>query len=392
MVLSNNDGNVIARSREAKALGIPMGAPFFEVRNVLKAANGAVFSSNHGFFGEMSARFQAMLYQYSPRIEHYSIDEAFIEVEASTRQTITSICREIHGDVRQLAGVPVSIGVGVTKTLSKVALHYAKNSPKTAGVLDLSNSKYLPLALERLPVGEVWGIGPARAGLLERHGIVNALLLRDAQDCWIRQHLTVVGLRTVHELRGIVCFPLNPPRPARRMVSCSRAFGAATESLADVSAATAYFTSIAARKLRREGLVCGRLSVWISTDGFREDQPQYGNAQTYTVSPLSNCTIELSHLALSGLRKIYEPGFQYRRAGVSLSELQPEDTAPLRLFRDERVEGLRQLMQAMDYINAKFGRDTVRCGLYPSSSLWRTKAEHPAPGYTVQWSDVMRAK
>ena len=237
----------------------------------------------------------------------------------------------------------------------------------------------------------MWGIGARRAEKLERNGFVNALRLRDAPDDWIRQHLTVQGLRTAHELRGIICYPLNPVRPQRRMVTCSRAFGAPTESLADVRAATAHFVSIAASKLRREGLVCGQLSVWIGTDGFRDDHPQYSNSRTFSVGPLSNCTLELSHLALRGLGDIFEPGYQYRRAGVTLDHLQPEATAPLRLLIDAREEALRRVMMALDYINAKFGREAVRCGLFPSSALWRTKVAHPAPGYTVKWEDVIIA-
>lgn len=389
VVLSNNDGNVIARSKEAKALGIAMGAPFFEIWRLVVAHNVAVFSSNHTFFGEMSERFQHLLYHYSPTVEHYSIDEAFVDLQPFGGRDVPKLAREIHRRIHKLSGVPVSVGVAPTKTLAKVALHYAKTSAKTRGVLDLTNSKYLPLALERLPVSEVWGIGSRRAELLQRHDILNALQLRDAADSWVRQRMTVLGLRTVHELRGIVCYPLNTTPPQRQLVSCSRSFGSSTESLADVRAAVAHFVSIAARKLRREGLLAGRLSVSVSTDGFRDDQPQYHNAKAFSVAPLSNCTLELSHLALGGLEKIFRPGFQYKRAGVVLDQLQAEDTAPLSLFADPRRGQLRQLMLALDYCNARFGGDVVKVGLFPSSSFWRTKQQFDAPGYTVKWSHLM---
>jgi DNA polymerase V len=388
VVLSNNDGNVIALSKEAKALGIAMGAPFFEIRRLVAAHNVAVFSSNHAFFGEMSGRFQHLLHHYSPTVEHYSIDEAFVDLQPFGGRDVPKLAREIHRRIHKLSGVPVSVGIAQTKTLAKVALHYAKTSDKTRGVLDLTNSKYLPLALERLPVGEVWGIGSRRAELLERHGILNALQLRVANDRWIRQRMTVVGLKTVHELRGIVCYPLSTTPPQRQMVACSRSFGSSTESMADMRAAVAHFVSIAARKLRREGLLAGRVSVSINTDGFRDEQPQYHNAKAFSVAPLSNCTLELSHLALNGLERIFKPGFQYKRAGVVLDQLQAEDIAPLSLLTDPRREQLRQLMMALDYCNARFGGDVVKVGLFPSSSFWRTKQQFDAPGYTVNWKDI----
>lgn len=390
VVLSNNDGNVIARSPEAKALGITMGQPFFEIRNLVAAQGVAVFSSNHAFFGEMSERFQSLLYDYSPDVEHYSIDEAFLDIQPIGRLTVAGLCQVMHRRIHKLSGVPVSIGVARTKTLAKVALHYAKTSAKTRGVLDLTISKYLPLALERLPVGEIWGIGPARAELLTRYGISNALALREADDHWIRQHLTVVGLRTVHELRGIPCWPISPATSQRKMVTCSRSFGAATESLADVRAALAHFVSIAAAKLRREGLLAGRLSVWIGTDGFKKQGvPQFSDSISFCVAPLSNCTLELSHLALRGLEHIFRPGYAYKRAGVSLDQLEPEATAPLRLFVDDRFEGMKRLMQALDYCNARFGGEAVQVGLFPSSSVWRTKAGFEAPGYTTNWGEIV---
>jgi DNA polymerase V len=388
IVLSNNDGNVIARSKEAKALGILMGAAFFEVRGLCAAFDMAVFSSNHSFFGEMSARFQRLLYDFSSLVEHYSIDEAWLHLEG---RDITKQCRELHRRVRALSGVPVSIGVGPTKTLAKGALFHAKHSDKARGVVDLSSGKFVDVALDRLPVDEVWGIGPAKAEFLQRYNINNALALRGADDRWIRQHLTVTGLRTVHELRGTVCYPLCTARPVRKMVNCSRAFGAPVETLADVRAAVASFVSIAAAKLRREGLVCGRLAVSINADGFRDDLPQYHNSAAFSVAPLSNCTLELSHLALTGLSRIFRPGYAYRRAGVSLDALVPESGAPAPLFVDKRCEGLRRIMQAVDYCNARFGTGVVKVGLFPSSALWRTKATQPAPGYTVNWSDVVVA-
>jgi DNA polymerase V len=217
VVLSNNDGNVIARSKQAKALGIPMGAPYFEIRRLVAEQDIAVFSSNHGFFADMSWRFQSLLTDYSPLVEHYSIDEAWLDLQPTRRMTLADIGREIHQRVFKLSGVPVSVGIAETKTLAKVALEYAKTSAKTKGVLDLTQSPYQTEALKRLPVGDVWGIGPRRAELLNRNEIFSALELRNADDLWIRDQLTIVGLRTVHELRERIARPSmlpNQPRAA----------------------------------------------------------------------------------------------------------------------------------------------------------------------------------
>ncbi len=388
VVLSNNDGNVIARSREAKALGITMGQPFFELRGLVATHNVAVFSSNHGFFAEMSERFQTLLYNYSPVVEHYSIDEAWLDLQPTARLSLTDIGREIKIRVQALSGIPVSVGIAETKVLAKVAMEHAKTSAKAGGVLDLTRSKYQDAALARLPVADVWGIGPSYTELLNRHGVTTAKALRDTDDRWARQQMTIVGLRIVHELRGIQCFPLNPQTPQRKMATVSRSFGKATADFGEVRAAVAWFAARAAEKLRREQMLAGRLNVWLGTDRFRLDAPQFSDSLTLAVAPLSNSTLELSHLALRGLERIWQPGYAIRRAGVTLSELEAEATAPRRLWEDDRFEGMKRLHQAMDFINAKFGRDTLRCGLFPSAGRWRTKAEFAAPGYTIKWGDI----
>jgi DNA polymerase V len=213
--------------------------------------------------------------------------------------------------------------------------------------------------------------------------------LREAEDDWIRRHLTIVGLRTVHELRGIVCHPINPQPPPRKLVSVSRSFGAATENLSDVRAAVATFTAKAAEKLRRENLLAGKLTVWLETDRFRP-VAQYANSTTLGVAPLSQCTMELSHLAWRGLERIFQMGYAYRKAGVVLSELEAEAHAPRRLWNDDVHR--QELMRTMDALNARWGRDTLRLGLYPTTNEWRTKAEFAAPGYTTRWADVMRCQ
>lgn len=395
VVLSNNDGNIIARNAAAKRLGIAMGVPFFQVRELVAREGVRVFSSNHGFFADMAWRFQSLLYEYSPTVEHYSIDEAWLDVEATPRMSLDAIGREIHHRVCALSGIPVAVGFAETKTLAKLALELAKTSPKTRGVLDLTRSPYQDLALERLPVSDVWGIGARSAKKLNRHGIITALDLREADDQWIRQNLTVTGLRTVHELRGIQCFPLNPDPPPCKLVTVSRSFGQAVTSASEVRAAVAWFTARAAEKLRRSGFVAARLTVWLTTDRFK-DTPQAADSLTLNIAPLSDCTRELTQIALRGLERLLQARaaypYEWRKAGVMLSELAPAHAAPPSLWHDAHTAKYQSLMKTMDEVNARYGKDTLRCGWYPSENVWRTKANFAAPGPTIKWRDIMRCR
>ena len=399
VVLSNNDGNIIARNAAAKRLGIAMGVPFFQVRELVALNDVRVFSSNHGFFADMSWRFQSLLYEYSPVVEHYSIDEAWLDIQPtapmSSKMTLDAIGREIHQRVCALSGIPVAVGFAETKTLAKLALELAKTSPKTRGVLDLTRSPYQSIALERLPVSDVWGIGAQSTKKLNRHGIITALDLREADDQWIRKNLTATGLRTVHELRGIQCFPLNPDPPPRKLVTVSRSFGQATANAGEVRAAVAWFTARAAEKLRRADFVAARLTVWLTTDRFK-DTPQAADSLTLNVAPLSDCTRELTQIALRGLERLLQANsgqrYEWRKAGVMLSELSPANGAPRRLWNNEQTGKYQRLMNTMDELNARFGKDTLRCGWFPSESVWRTKAGFPAPGHTIKWADILLAQ
>src|SRR5262249_16495717 len=248
---------------------------------------------------------------------------------------------------------PVSVGVAETKTLAKAANYHAKRSEKAAGVLSLVRSPYKDLALARLPVDEVWGVGPRYTEMLRRHGIETALDLRDAPDEWVRERMTVVGLRTVTELRGTPCIPLEVTSPAKKLITVSRSFGAATASLDELRAAIAFYVARAAEKLRRQKLAAGTLTVFIETDRFKPGA-QSAPAVTLNVAPKSESTWELRELAFSGLARIYRPGYDYRRAGVTLGALELADLVAKRLWADEWYERQRRLMAAIDLVNAKY--------------------------------------
>jgi len=387
VVLSNNDGNIIARTSEAKALGIAMGAPAFKIRDLIKWHGVIVRSSNYELYGDMSARVMDCLSDFTDELETYSIDEAFLRVYVGAKDSFADLGREIRGRVLKHTGIPVSVGMAETKTLAKVANYHAKRSEKAAGVLSLVRSAYRDLALARLPVDEVWGVGPRYTEMLRRHGIETALDLRDAPDDWVRDRMTVVGLRTVTELRGTPCIPLEITPPNKKLITVSRSFGAATASLDELRAAIAFYTARAAEKLRRQKLAAGAVTVFIETDRFKPG-PQYSNSVTLNVAPKSDNTWELRELAFSGLARIYKPEYDYRRAGVTLGGLELADLVAKRLWEDDWYERQRRLMAAVDRLNGKYGRDTVRCGLFHTEGLWRTRFAKRSPRYTTRWSEI----
>jgi DNA polymerase V len=387
VVLSNNDGNIIARTSEAKALGIAMGAPAFQIRDLIKRHGVIVRSSNYELYGDMSARVMDCLSDFTDELETYSIDEAFLRVYVDAKGSFADLGREIRGRVLKHTGIPVSVGMAETKTLAKVANYHAKRSEKAAGVLSLVRSTYKDLALARLPVDDVWGVGPRYTEMLRRHGIETALDLRDAPDDWVRERMTVVGLRTVTELRGTPCIPLEITPPNKKLITVSRSFGAATASLDELRAAVAFYTARAAEKLRRQKLAAGAVTVFIETDRFKPG-PQYSNSVTLNVAPKSDNTWELRELAFSGLARIYKPEYDYRRAGVTLGGLELADLVAKRLWEDDWYERQRRLMAAVDRLNGKYGRDTVRCGLFHTEGLWRTRFAKRSPRYTTRWSEI----
>jgi len=262
---------------------------------------------------------------------------------------------------------------------------------KADGVLDLVGSPYQEEALSRVAVGSVWNVGPKWSALLERNGIKTALDLRDADEEWVRKRMTVVGARIVQELRGVQCIPFEPTPKVKQQLCVSRSFGAATESIQDLRAAVAFFTGRVAAKLRDHRLLAGELSVFVHTDRFK-DVPQYANSARLSVAPKSDSTLELLPLALKGLNTVYREGFQIRKAGVILNDLELADRAPRRLWDTAVYELHKRLMAAVDALNARFGKDSVRCGLFPSSDAWRTRFERRSPAYTSDWRQLMIAR
>lgn len=392
VVLSNNDGCVVARSQESKALGISMAVPVHRVRKLIDDHDVAVFSSNYTLYGDMSARVMRILQDFSPAVEVYSIDEAFLHLNAWKRESLDGIGRDIRETVRKWTGLPVSVGIAPTKVLAKVANRAAKRAKRADGVIDLTAPANQQALLRRTDVRDVWGIGRRWAEKLRRAGIETALDLRDADTRWIRSRFNVVCERIVLELRGVSCLDLEEMVPARQRIMVSRSFGERVTGLDDLRSAVGSHVTRAAEKLRVQDSTARAVMVFIQTNPFSKVDPRYSNAVTVPLPRATQNTGELMHGALRGLDAIYKQGYRYQKAGVMLLDLAPADGEAPRLFADPGAAAehgrARPLMRVLDALNRRIGRGAVRYAVEGFDAAWRMKARHRSPAYTTRWSDL----
>ena len=387
VVLSNNDGCVVARSDEAKAMGIGMGVPEFQIRRLLRAHDVQVFSSNYALYGDMSRRVMDTLAQFTPNLEVYSIDEAFLSLSGFASRNLTEYGRMIRATVKRWTGIPVSVGIGETKTLAKIAGRVAKRSKEAAGVCDLTAGRDRDALLAGTAVADVWGVGPASARLLTRYGITTALALRDADERWIGRQMGVVGRRLVVELRGIACLALEDCPPPKQGITVSRSFGRPVTSLADMREAVAFYTGRAAEKLRAERLAVNVVTVFLMTNPFK-DEPQYSNAATVTLPVATDSTAVLLRYALPGVERIFREGYRYKKAGVMLTALVPANQVQGNLFDRQDRERSSRLMRALDRLNDHMGAGTLRYAAEGFTKRWRARFERRSPAYTTNWRDL----
>ncbi len=392
VVLSNNDGCIIARSNEVKALGISMGSPYFKQEKLLRQHNVAVFSSNYPLYGDISQRVLDVLMDLEPDVEVYSIDEAFISLP-STRLpgALEARGRFLRETVQKYTGIPVSIGFGPTRTLAKIANRFAKKSPAAAGVFVISDAPQAEALLAGVDVGAVWGIGRRQAALLKKYGIDTALKLRNCDTNWLRKQLTVTGLRTAMELRGVPCISPEKAEAARQSVCTSRSFGQPVLCLEDLREAVASYTVQAAAKLRRARLRATVIDVFIRTNSFRKKDPQYCSRKSLLLEAPSSHTGTLIRAALASLAAIYRPGYRYHKAGVLLHGLVPESHEQLHLFRAPTPRS-GPLMEAVDAINSRWGRETIQPAAAGLARQWRFRQTKKSPSYTTRWSELPVAK
>lgn len=399
VVLSNNDGCIIARSEEAKALGIPMGASAFKVRPLLEEKKVHVFSSNYTLYGDMSARVMQTLAHFSPHLEVYSIDEAFLDLSHLDNKHVQQQAHKLRHTVKQWTGIPVSVGIAPTKTLAKLANRFCKKVASMEHVL-LQNAADIAEALQQTEVGAVWGIGRQQAHKLATFGIYTAKDLSDASDAFVRKHLTVVGLRTVKELRGEPCLELELTATNKQHICTSRSFGQPVVALELLQEATALYASRCAAKLRRQQSCASVLTVYLQAYPLKNEQAYY-NSKTLQLPAATNSTLELLHYARLGLDFLYKQGYRYKKSGVIVSELCPQAQAQLPLLDTIDREKHQRLMQVMDSINAKWGKDTVTAaaqGVYDNDensreknrkNPWEMKSAHRSNRYTTHLEELL---
>ncbi|MBF0357938.1 MAG: Y-family DNA polymerase [Magnetococcales bacterium] len=389
IVLSNNDGCAVARSNEAKALGITMGVPFFKIRDLIKKHDVKVLSSNYALYGDMSARVMRTLAEMALNLEVYSIDEAFFDMSGFTGAGSIEHCKTIKATVQRNTGIPVSIGIGPTKTLAKAANRIAKKSPKTAGVLDLSSPRFMEKALAILEVGDLWGVGSRWAGRLNSHGIKTAAQLRDSNLTWVEKKFGTVLAKTVLELRAIPAIGLDSRGKAKKSITSSRTFAKKTSELSAIREAVASYTAIAGVKLRQQKLLARSVAVFIETSRFAPGQQRYKNSATFILpEPLSD-TGSLIRYVLQLLETIYRDGFAYNKAGIMLLDLVSLHGQQRSLFSDHvQIAKNSRLMTAIDSLNQKMGRNTIHFGAEGLQSQGRVVKDRRSPSYTTSWSEI----
>ena len=395
VVLSNNDGCVVARSAEVKVLGVPMGLPWFQMKELAREHRILAFSSNYTLYGDLSSRVMAVLGQFAPDQEVYSIDESFLDFTRQPHLDLTTTGQAIRRRVKQWVGVPVSVGIGSTKTLAKLANHVAKKRAGWNGVCDLDTlpGSDIDALLASIEVREVWGVGRKTAMKLAEQGIRSVAELRAANPHRLRERYSVVMERTVRELQGESCIDLEEDAPLKQQIIASRSFGAPVWTEAELAESLRAYMGRAAEKLRRQHGVAGRVGVWLETNRHRLQDAQYHPSSTLPLPAPSDDTAVLTKAAMAVLHHLYRDGFRYVKAGVMLLELGEREVEQGQLFADapSANDPLRTaLMATLDRINAKWGKGTLGIG---SAGLqqprrWAMKRGTMTPAYTTNWDDL----
>lgn len=392
-VLSNNDGVIVARSNEVKALGIPMGAPVFKYEKLLDSHNVTILSSNYQLYGDMSRRVMTSLQLLAPEVEIYSIDEAFLSLDGLKVRSYEQYCVEVKQKILQWTGIPVTIGIGTTKTLAKVANRIAKKNPEYRGVLDVTNNPLTDKFLEMTEVSDIWGVGGQYTRRLHALGIKNALQLRNLDPNWTRKIFTINGMRTVMELRGISCINLEDSPPPRKQIITSRSYGTPVEDLQKLRESVASYVAAAASKLRQQRSVTDTLTVYITTNYFKKHEPQYSNSCTLKLHKHTDYTPTLTKEASLALERIYRSGYRYKKAGVVLTGILPKERRQLGIFTSKvSCRGETSLMRAVDAINRNWGRHTIKVAAEGIRQEWKMRQDLRTGCFTTRWDELITIK
>lgn len=387
VVLSNNDGCVVSRSNEAKRLGVKMGVAFFKIRDFANKHGVEALSSNYTLYADMSRRVMETLWHFTPDIEVYSIDEAFLDLSRLGHNP-TEYARKIRHTVKQWTGMPVSIGIGTTKTLAKIANRFAKRSPEAAGVFELTEQNQIDKSLAQTKVEHIWGIGIKTCIKLKKAGIHTATDLREVDVEWMRKRFGVTGVRTVYELRGDPCYELEQDPPAKKGITVSRIFGRNIETVEELKEAIAMYASRAGEKLREGNLAAGAMLVYVMTSRFVDPKKRYFNSHTITFPTPTNYTPELIDYAIRAVERLYRKGFLYNKAGVIFGDLVSENKVQGNFLDTIDRQKSRRLMQAVDAINIRLPDSALRWAAEGINQPWRTKFAKRSKRYTTQWDEL----
>jgi len=384
VVLSNNDGCVISRSTEAKRIGIKMGEPYFKVKELVRKNNVHIFSSNYALYGDISRRVMKTLKSFSDKIEIYSIDEAFVDLSHVEDKEIENYGKEIRERILKWTGIPTSVGIANTKTLSKVANHIAKKN-KT-GVIYLNEN--IDNYLKKFHISDIWGVGKQLSKLYIKNGIDTAYKLKNISNTWVKKSTNVLGAKTVMELRGITCISLETQEMKRKSCCVSRSFGKKVESLEKLQESITTHCLNAAEKIRNDNQTTRSITIYIRTSPFDKNRKYYSNSTTIDLPVATSNSLELVKSAINGLKQIYKYGYFYQKAGIVLSKLREESENEFNLLAPIMENKSQTLMKAIDFTNAKYGRNAISIAQAGINNSWKMKREHSSKIDTASFDSL----
>ena len=390
VVLSNNDGCIITRSAEAKKLGIKMGEPYFKAKKIIDQNNVKVFSSNYSLYGDISQRVMETLAKFASEVEIYSIDEAFLALNGFENYELNTYCSYIRRTIKQWIGIPVSIGVSSTKTLSKIANNLAKKNEEYQGVCILKTWFDISEGLKLTDIGSVWGIGRRLTNFLNKYNVNTAYDFIQLDRGWVRKNMGVVGEKTFLELCGVSCIEMDLVPSDKKSCCVSRSFSKPIETLYDLEESVSTYGSRVAEKIREERLVAESMSVFVLTNYFNRKEKQYSNSIKLQLPYPTNDSIKIVKRSLEGIRKIYRKGYRYKKAGVILYGL--TNANKTRGLLDNDRENSDVIMSTLDRINHRYGSSTIRLASEGITKSWRMKREKVSPCYTTRFNELVKVK
>jgi len=391
VVLSNNDGCIISRSEEAKKLGIKMAQPLYQVKELIKQHNVSVFSSNYHLYGDLSQRVMDTLKTFSPSVEIYSIDEAFINFNRFDETTLNDYGKSIVKTIKKNIGIPVSLGIAPTKTLAKVASKLCKKYPKLEGCCFMHHPEDITKVLTKFPVEDIWGIGRRFTKMLKANNILTAEQFRQLSPEWVKAKMSVTGLRTWKELHGEPCIPFGYIIPDKQSICISRSFAKEINSIEQLTEIVATFVSMAAEKLRKQHSLTRQMQIFILTNPFHTDKEQHREGKLITLPVPTNSTFEMTNHATNALKELYKKGYGYKKAGVILYEISPDTGIQNILFDNIDRQKHASIMHTMDNLNDHYGKNTVSVGTQGSGKI-PAHQENLSPRYTTHWDEIMIVK